>query len=124
MKKLLSEAFIKETEARNKRVEEILAEQEFKAKIEKAIKEYMERMVKAYKIRESNSSDYCIDCPSCHIKRTIKFDIYHKRWQCMIDKCRYLLPHNISPPSFNEIEELIVLKRHLKFIKEWWYLFE
>lgn len=29
-----------------------------------------------------------------------------------------------SPPSFDEIEKLIVLKRHLKFIKKWWYLFE
>lgn len=84
---------------------------------EKVIEDYIKRMVKNCKTKKGVSTDKQIDCPKCGIRRGMEFR--GLIWKCLVVQCKYKFPKKITPPSPDEIEEIMKLKGRINFIKKY-----
>jgi|GEM_PF-1568964 len=69
--------------------------------IKKVVREWMERMRRAYETRQSGSSDYDIDCPVCGGCRDISY-YPDKGWQNTNRDCSFTFPGHLMPPTPDE----------------------
>ncbi len=91
-------------------------------KLDKVVKEYIERMIKIYKMGYGTSTDYQIDCPQCGRIRAMDFG--GGDWLCLWRDCRYVLPRESYPLGPNGIREIIHFKKMLNFLDKWKHLLE
>ena len=91
-----------------------------KAKIEKVVKEYLERMTQKKRVR--TSTDYLIDCPQCDRMRAM--ECRGGIWQCLWRDCHYVLPSELSPPDQHELKQILQIKRQLDFLARWKHVFK
>ena len=86
-------------------------ERALKEKLERAIREYAERMWEKCKSRKSVGDDIFIDCPCSHRggHRSIRFK--NREWRCSFFDCLFVIPEEFAPPSPEEIEEIYRFKQ-------------
>lgn len=85
--------------------------------IKRVVREWMERMQKAFKTELSESSDYNIDCPKCGNFRGISFYL-DRGWMCRRVHCSLEFPKHLMPPSPKDAKTYFAWKEKIEmFLK-------
>lgn len=91
-------------------------------KLDKAIREYLERMIKIHETKQGISTDDQIDCPQCGRLRAIVFR--DGDWYCLWEGCKYNLPQESCPIGLNGFKEMIRLNNMMDFVNKWKHLWK
>jgi ribosomal protein L37AE/L43A len=98
-----------------------MATGEFVERLEQAVREYIQRMVKISKTGQGITTDYQLDCPKCENSRGMEFR--DGIWKCLWRQCGFVLSKKDGPPGPAEIKKIINLKRQLDFLEIYGALF-
>lgn len=76
-------------------------------RVNKAIKEYIERMLISFLTLQGKSDDEYIDCPRCGHGRCLEFKC--SKWHCLYHAdCGYVLPSEFFAPGPADLKDLFL----------------